>query len=74
MKHPFTKGQRVRCIRGAPSWPPLVEGEEYTVRTTFKGNQSLTEACIPGMENTPGVTVEGSPNNYFTADRFEAAT
>lgn len=73
MAHPFTKGQRVRCVRAPERTIPITEGETYAVRRAFRGNQNPREATIPGMENTPGIEVEGLAGHYFTADRFAAA-
>lgn len=75
MKHPFTKGQKVRCVRAPEVGIPIHEGYTYTVRRTFVGDPygaRFTE--IPGMENTPGVELIEKPGCHFTADRFEEIT
>lgn len=73
-KHPFKKGQSIRCVRAKEAGIPISEGETYTVRRTFIGDPDGHERTeIPGMENTPGVELEELPLNYFTADRFEEA-
>lgn len=69
-KHPFKKGQKVTCVRAPEKGIPITEGEKYTVKSTFFGNQYHVDECIPGMEDTPGITVNEA-DGWFTADRFQ---
>ncbi|CAH0338384.1 hypothetical protein [Rhizobium sp. CECT 9324] len=73
-RHPFKRGQTIRCIRAPEVGIPITEGENYTVKRAFIGDPDGCERTeIPGMENTPGVELVELPENYFTADRFEEA-
>jgi hypothetical protein len=61
---------KVRCVEAKERGISLVEGQIYTVKSQFVGNQSTQEATIPGMEDVPGYTLVEIPG-YFRADRFE---
>jgi hypothetical protein len=67
--HQFTIGQQVICIRAPEAGIPIEEGKTYTVTSLFQGNQSSSEACIPGMERIAGITLKEKAG-WFTADRF----
>jgi len=70
MKHPFKRGDRVRCIKASEISIPIKEGQEYTVLKTFRGNQNPDDDDIEEMANTPGICVQEVPG-WFTADRFK---
>ena len=72
LKHPFVKGQRVRCVRGTGCEGHAQEGEEYTIKQTFVGSPwwGAGDGPLPGMDKTPGVELEEHPGDAYTADRF----
>lgn len=81
MSHPFTKGQRVRCIRGAlpkrENGVPtgyVETGMEVIIKRTFVGPPAWGsgDGPLPGVDKTPGVELEEFPGDAYTADRFEA--
>lgn len=74
MKHPFVKGQKVRCIRGTGIESYAQEGKEYTIKKTFVGPPAwgAGDGPLPGMEKDPGVELEEYPGDAYLADRFEA--
>lgn len=62
-------GDKVLCVLAREHGIPLKEGETYTVKRTFVGNQRDDEETINGMENVPGVELI-EVSGYFCMDRF----
>lgn len=74
LKHPFTKGQPVRCIKGTGCQQHAQDGGEYTIKRTFTGppEWGAGDGPLPGMSKEPGVELEEFPGDAYLASRFEA--
>lgn len=65
---------KVRCINAKERGIPIVEGQEYTVKSEFLGKDLVThEVTVPEMKNVKGYTLIGV-EGHFRADRFEVLT